>query len=224
MPEDSSIYSNKFQITLQSLLKFELISLYGRTFLAKKIKLRQKDRNFLHLGCGSNKIENWINADFFTGLKFWQHYENQPDWMLDLRFPLNCESEVWDGVFSEHTLEHLYPDRGLNLLRELYRTMKRGAWLRITVPDLKKYVNFYCYKKGDEEFLQWNTGCEAIRALSQSWGHISLWDSELLERFLTEAGFINIEEVAFREGTDPMLLHDLEARRWETLYMQAQKP
>jgi predicted SAM-dependent methyltransferase len=224
MYEDSSVYSNKFQINLRELLKFESIGLYGRLFLSRKPRLRQNEPNFLHLGCGGNKIENWVNADFFMGLKFWKNYHDRPDWMLDLRFPLNCDNNIWDGVFSEHTLEHLYPDRALNLLKELYRTMKPGAWLRITVPDLKKYINFYSRKEGDREFLQWNSGCEAIRALSQNWGHVSLWDSELLGRFLAESGFVKIQEVSFKEGADRVLLQDLEARKWETLYMEAQKP
>lgn len=219
---DYSIYSTKYQLNLKGLLRFEFISLCGRLIFHKK-PILTTDNNLLHLGCGSNKFDGWVNADFYSGIKFWKKYKNRPDWMLDLRYPLNCNDNVWDGVFSEHTLEHLYPNQALSLLKELYRTMREGAWLRISVPDLAKYVDFYCDKQIDETFKLWPTGCEAIRSLTQNWIHLSVWDSKLLLRFLQEAGFMNVWEVGFREGTDSNLLKDNEDRLWESLYMEAQK-
>ncbi|MBH8564348.1 hypothetical protein I8748_19515 [Nostoc sp. CENA67] len=60
--------------------------------------------------------------------------------------------------------------------------------------------------------------------MTQNYGHVSVWDSELLARFLKDAGFINIKEVSFMEGTDELLLKDKKDRKWESLYMEAQKP
>ena len=219
---DYNIYSTKYQLNLKGLLRFEFISLCGRLLFHKK-PILTTDNNLLHLGCGSNKFDGWVNADFYSGIKFWKKHKNRPDWMLDLRYPLNCDDNVWNGVFSEHTLEHLYPNQALSLLKELYRTMREWAWLRISVPDLAKYVDFYCNKQIDETFKLWPTGCEAIRSLTQNWIHLSVWDSKLLLRFLQEAGFMNVREVGFREGTDSNLLKDNEDRRWESLYMEAQK-
>ncbi len=221
--ENFSIYSTEYQPNLIELLKFELRSLYGRTILRPNPKLKPQGKNLLHLGCGLNRIEGWINADFFGGIKFWKKYHDQLEWMLDLRFPLNCDNNVWDGVFTEHSIEHLYPVEALNLLKELNRTMKPGAWIRITVPDLKKYVSYYCRKEVHENFSRWSTGCDAIRSLTQNYGHNSVWDSELLARFLEESGFINIKEVSFMQGTEKLLLQDSQDREWETLYMEAQK-
>ena len=75
----------------------------------------------------------------------------------------------------------------------------------------------------NEVFERWPTGCEAIRSLTQNWIHLSVWDSKLLSRFLQEAGFMNVQEVRFREGTDSKLLKDSEDRRWESLYMELKK-
>jgi predicted SAM-dependent methyltransferase len=219
---DHSIYSTKYQLSLKGLLKFEFISLYGRLVLNKKPTLINGN-NLLNLGCGLNKFTGWVNADFYSGIKFWKRHKNRPDWILDLRYPLNCDDNVWDGVFSEHTLEHLYPNQALSLLKELYRTMKEGAWLRISVPDLSKFVDYYCGKQANETFKRWSTGCEAIRSLTQNWIHLSVWDSKLLSRFLREAAFMNVQEVRFREGSDSKLFKDNEGRRWESLYMEAQK-
>jgi predicted SAM-dependent methyltransferase len=207
------------QVTLSGLLNFEIRSLFGRLFLNSKPKLQNhSNKHFLHLGCGNLKLDDWINADFFTF-----RGNNKPDWMLDLRFPLNCDDNVWDGVFTEHTLEHLYPDQAQKLLQELYRTMKPGAWIRLTVPDLKKYVAYYTGDKVNEHFNLRGTGCEAIRSLTQNYFHISLYDNLLLENCLKKSGFVNIREVNFMEGVDISLLKDKEERAWETLYMEAQK-
>ncbi|MBW2663163.1 MAG: hypothetical protein JRD93_14515 [Deltaproteobacteria bacterium] len=219
---DHSIYSTKYQLNVKGLLRFEFISLYGRLLMNKKPKF-SNDNNLLHLGCGSNKFDGWVNADFYSGIKFWKKHKNRPDWMLDLRYPLNCDNNVWDGVFSEHTLEHLYPNQALSLLKELYRTMRKGAWLRISVPDLAKYVDYYSGEQVNETFKRWPTGCEAVRSLTQNWIHLSVWDNKLLSRFLKEAGFTNIQEVGFKEGTDSKLFKDNEERSWESFYMEAKK-
>ncbi|MBU7583971.1 MAG: methyltransferase domain-containing protein [Nostoc sp. TH1S01] len=223
--KQNSIKFKYQQISLISLLRFELLSLYGRKILRPKPKLKKDSLNLLNLGCGSTIFEGWINADFFTNtVRFWERPASSRDWMLDLRYPMNCDDNVWDGVFSEHTLEHLYPHQALHLLKEIYRTMKPGAWLRVTVPDLRKYVHYYCGELVDERFNTWQTGCEAIRYLTQDNLHLSIWDCELLSSYLKEVGFINIKEVSFMEGTDTLLLKDKYKRAWETLYMEAQKP
>jgi predicted SAM-dependent methyltransferase len=206
----------RYRPTLIDSLKFEAKSLYGRTFMNSKPPLNKEGNNLLHLGCSNNKFENWINADFFNSSK-------TADWMLDLRYPLNCKDNVWDGVFTEHTIEHLYPDHVMNLLKELHRTMNTNAWIRITVPDLQKYINYYCGKEVDREFSKFRTGCEAIRTLTQDYIHLSTWDINLLTIFLEEAGFENIKEVSFMEGTNKILVKDKKERSWETLYVEAQK-
>jgi len=102
--------------------------------------------------------------------------------------------------------------------------MKPGAWLRVTVPDLRKYVNYYCGQEVNEKFHQWDTGCEAIRTLTQDYIHLSVWDNELLGKSLKESGFVNIKEVSFQQGTNRLIIKDKAERAWETLYMEAQKP
>lgn len=222
--QDYSIYSAKYRVSSSGLIKFECISFYGRLFLNKKPPICDGKYEFLHLGCGNKFFDGWVNADFFKNIKFWKKYPKRPDWMLDLRFSLNCEDNYWDGVFTEHTLEHLSPQQGQNLLKEILRTLKPGCWARLSVPDLKKYIDYYCGKESHETFKRWPTGAEAIWSLTQNYGHFSVWDSALLSRFLYEAGFVNVKEVNFLEGTDKRIIKDSEDRSWESLYMEAQKP
>jgi len=219
--DDYSLYSKKYQINLKKLIKFEIISFFGRIFLSKKPPAIDSDYKYLNLGCGSRQFDGWINADFFK-VRFWRTLKSF--WMLDLRYPLNCENNYWDGIFTEHTIEHLYPNEAQKLLKELFRTLKRGCWLRVSVPDLRKYIDYYLGKPTDEKFKKWPSGTEAVRALTQNWGHRSLWDANLLKNCLQKIGFINVKEVEYRKGKDENLIMDVEERKWESLYVEAQKP
>ena len=216
--------TQKWEGSLGGQFRFETISWLGRTFGGGKPKVKREDENLLHLGSGHNPLEGWVNADFFNyRLKFWA-IEEHPDWMLDLRYPLKCDDNVWDGVFTEHTFEHIHPHHVFNMLRELHRTMKPGAWLRIVVPDVEKYVNYYQGTQNGAEFAKWPNPTVALRTISQNFFHVSLWDGKLFTEFLEEAGFVNVEKVDFMQGSDARLLVDNPERQWESLYMEAQKP
>lgn len=202
-------------------LHFELLSLLGRLLPFRRSPPDLGAPRLVNL-CGGASVPGWVNAEFF---KIDRHFLRVPrdHWGVDLRYPLPCPSDHWDGVLSEHTLEHLCPRDGLRFLRELHRTMKPGAWARVVVPDLAKYVAAYQGSPPSPEFSQW-TGAELIWALTQNWGHRSVWDAELLGRTLREVGFVDVREVAFMEGTDARLLRDRADRAWESVYLEARKP
>jgi predicted SAM-dependent methyltransferase len=215
-------YTNSFK----ELFLFELKSFLGRKILNTTPKLKER-ANYLNLGCGSRMVEGYINADFFFKFKFWKKHVGQLEWQLDLRYPLDCPDSVFDGVFSEHTFEHLYPSQAKTLLRELYRIMKKDAYIRVTVPDIEKYVNYYIgnYTNIDlKEFdKRYETKCSAIRNISQNYYHISLWDFMELKTCLEEVGFRNISKMNFGVSNDENLTLDMPERNWETLYVEAQK-
>lgn len=215
------LFSNLYNDTFKSFLMFNLKSFLGRTFYNDPAPLKTERENFLNLGCGSIFIKDWINCDFFV----FRAGAKRPDWMQDFRYPLNCPSNALDGILSEHVIEHLVPSDSFKLLKEAYRVLKPGSYLRLSCPDLAKYIRFYNDPSSVDPIFSrnWSTGTEGIRALTQNWGHRSLWDFKLLERLLGEIGFKNIKQVRFREGADSRLLHDHESREWESLYLEAQK-
>lgn len=202
-------------------MMFNLKSFLGRIFLNREAPLKSGGENFLNLGCGSILIKDWINCDFFV----FRPGASRPDWMQDFRYPLNCPSNSIDGILSEHVIEHLVPSDSFRLLKEAYRILRPGAYLRLSCPDLEKYINFYNDPSSvDPVFKEnWSLAVEGIRALTQSWGHRSLWDFKLLEKLLKEIGFRNIKQVSFRDGADSRLFHDHASRKWESLYLEAQK-
>lgn len=216
----------EYKTNLKGLFLFELKSWLGRNFINNKPKLNDNE-NYLNLGCGSNYIDGYINADFFYRFKFWKKDILKREWQLDLRYPLNCNESLFDGIFTEHTLEHLYPDDSKKLLQELYRVLKPNAFIRITVPDIEKYVNYYMDKNENNmtgEFQKrYKTGCNGIRNITQNYFHFSAWDFEELKTNLEEIGFKDIKKMEFGITQNKKLSLDLQDRSWETLYVEAKK-
>jgi SAM-dependent methyltransferase len=207
--------------SLWSHVRFELRSWIGRQLFGRPPPALGTGDRLLNLGCGPTLFEGWVNADFFR-FRVWRLPTSF--WAVDLRYALNCPSGYWDGVYCEHTIEHLRPSQAHALFKEVFRTLKPGAWFRVSVPDLARYVRYYQGEPMDEAFGRWPLRAAAIRSVSQGWVHASVWDRELLIAALTFIGFEPVRAVDYRMGEDPRLLKDLPKRRWESLYIEARKP
>ena len=227
MQKMGDIYPNFSEPGFIDLLMFEINSWIGRNFLKNASRITStKKPLLLDLGSGTNYTEGWTHVDFYQNRirKFWKSHpeKRRQEIETDLRYPLNCPDNIVDGVYSGHTLEHLYPNHAYNLLKEIFRVLKPGCWLRINVPDLMKVINYY---NGKDEKFSFKFKAEAIANLTQNWGHHSVWDEELLSKALEINGFININSVGYgKTGSDKRLIKELELREFETLIIEAQKP
>lgn len=209
-------FGNKaFEPSLLSSLTFEATSLVGRLLSRKR---RTPEHPLLHLGCGPIILPDFENLDFYSAQwKFWKTNRIGHD----LRYTLPYSDDAFEGVFSEHMLEHLTASDAMKLLGEVHRVLKPGAIFRVIVPDLKRYIDFYQGHVPDPEFNKFANGCEALWSLTHNWGHQSCWDSQMLIQQLLDAQFVSAKETGFCKGSDSRLLQDLEERRWESVYVEA---
>jgi SAM-dependent methyltransferase len=211
---------------------FETFSYFGRVF-SRPLKLGQ-GKNYVNLGCGPNLVRGWINIDFFAAKGI--------DYAADLRYPLKIADASVDGIFSEHTLEHLaYPDAD-RLLGECHRIMKPGTRFRIVVPDVSLFISNF--NSGDNAwFAEWErlyftastdaerrqrrlgSPLEALSFVTQEYGHRSCWDFQTLSNHLRKIGFVDIVHCDFMKGSDPSLLVDQDEadRKFVSLYVEAAK-
>ena len=210
--------------------KFEFRSNLGR-LLSSNLKLNTKKINYLNLGSGNTYKDNFINVDFFGNKMI--------DYGMDLRFPFKIESNSIDGIFSEHTFEHLSHQEVDNALSECYRILKAEAKIRIIVPDLSILIERYC-SNDDVWFQKWHdlvlkdpsrhymrkyfTNMFAINFTASYYHHKSCWDFESLKKVLTSNGFVNIEKCNYNLGTPELLIDsDSEDRKLVSIYIEGKK-
>jgi len=218
MTENDGFLSTKYKMTSREIFKFELKSLIGRFFL----KFRNFDdfsKQYLNIGCGSNKIDNFLNLDFYNKSIIFKK-KMDPEVQHDLRFPLPFSSERFSGIFSEHVLEHLYPDEAFNLLKEIYRCLKIGGTLRVSLPNTEKMItNYYENNLSDTNF---RTRGESINRL-YAWGHKAHYDADFVIYLLEVIGFEDVKETKFLQGKDASLFAEQPLRKPYSFYVEGTK-
>ena len=180
--------------------------------------------NLLNLGCGPHIYPGWVNADDYAPKRRLRQRSFRPNWTLDITRRWRCADNYWDGMFTEHVIEHLSYAEAVVVFRESLRTLRPGAWLRISVPDLARYVDFYKHKLATEEFHPFPHRALALSFLTQMHSHKSVWDADLMSRILSELGFVDISVVSFGNGTDMRVIKDDPDKKQESMYIEARKP
>lgn len=173
----------------------------------------------LHLGCGHNLKQGWVNIDLGSGA----------DLTLDLREALPFAEYSCAVVYAEHVLEHFdYPEGARFLVQECYRVMERGGVFSLGVPDaswpLLEYAGVqrqnYFEKAGLLWHPQWcQTEMEHLNYHFRQGGeHLFAYDFDTLKKLLDWAGFVQIRRRSFDEQLDS------QERELGTLYVDACKP
>jgi predicted SAM-dependent methyltransferase len=194
--------------------------------------LKRQDFRGLHLGCGPNRFEEWLNADVDP--------LSRCDIILDAtkRFPLPQGSS--SAIFLEHMLEHLDLGGGFRCLSECQRVLRPGGVIRLSVPDLGRLIRFYEEDTREgREYLAFATN-HFVRprpfVLSKAlvlnlffgrrWGHQVMYDLDLMKQLLRLAGFEAVHEEAMFASSHPALCGletDDYAHRFESIVVEATK-
>jgi predicted SAM-dependent methyltransferase len=200
----------------------ELKSYLGRTF-SSPLQVNPTDNNFFNFGCGQVPLKGFINVDFYSFFG-----NSNLDYQTDFRHPLNVAEEVADGIFTEHMVEHLSYEEAQLFFSECHRILKVGGVLRVVCPDVSKFIAAYCDPNTHASFLRSEaplvtTPMEALSDITQNWKHRSAWDFETMAHYLKKSGFSSVRHCSFKEGSLETLLVDLEARKVQSLYVEAVK-
>ena len=203
--------------------------------LTRPFKVRQYLKKHpepkLHLGCGPNFKEGWLNADKF---------DSRADIYLNAYHRMPFSDQTFFYLYSEHTLEHLKITKVKFFLEECLRILKPGGIFRITVPDLellaKKYVEkdktfFEPYlqkyepkrKSGKAKYWMVRSPGGIINTLATRhfFHHRWFYDFETLSACAKEVGFKDCLRKSFNQTEANVLKNmDRQERAHETLYVE----
>jgi predicted SAM-dependent methyltransferase len=115
-------------------------------------------------------------------------------------------------------IEHISWREGLFMLQECRRVLKPNGTVRIATPDLEVIIGLL-NRKGDplnERYIKWITdrylkglnlykACFVVNNAFYDWGHQLLYDGDLLETAMQEAGFTNTRRCFPGESDDENL-------------------
>jgi predicted SAM-dependent methyltransferase len=147
----------------------------------------------LHLGCGPLALPGWVNIDN-------QRYPGV-DKVLDLRKGLPYKDVSF--VFAEHFVEHLAYDDALKLMREARRVLRDDGVLRLSTPNLDwVWVTHYRLDAPEDQQV---AACFYLNRAFHGWGHQFLYNERTLAATLRDAGFANVQRVAYGESEHPEL-------------------
>jgi len=192
----------------------------------------------LHLGCGEQALEGWLNADLVP--------RHPSVVILDARRPFPLPDQSFEVVFSEHLIEHLTYEEGRHMLVEARRILMPGGVLRIATPDLRFLIDLYSPSQTplQRRYVDWALGhasltdpggrreVAVINNFFRAWEHRFIYDFATLSALLRRSGFEQIEECEVGASRLPELcgleshgkVIPEEFSRLETFVVEARKP
>ncbi|MDF3056762.1 MAG: hypothetical protein K0R17_977 [Rariglobus sp.] len=167
-------------------------------------------RPSIHIGCGLNQLEGWLNSDLSPELSSILPLD------VTRRFPFPNAS--FEYIFSEHMIEHVSFVDARRMLAECRRILRPGGIIRIATPDLAKVVGLYVTPAPADviSYLAWSRPrhaipgpgadrCHVINSLFYGHGHRFIYDEETLAAVLREAGFHSVERRQPGESSRPAM-------------------
>jgi|TARA_B110000305_G_C19087264_1_gene469087 predicted SAM-dependent methyltransferase len=175
----------------------------------------------IHIGCEFKIGENWKNYDIsyvsvfekipIIGKIVTFNIRRYPGEVKygDISNSIFCEESKADNIFCSHTLEHMPLENMKNALKNIYTMLKPNGCFRIIVPSLKARVEHYI-KNEDADFFLEKIGMgqkkyrkkfvEKLRGLFGNSLHLWMYDEKSMEKYLSEAGFVNIKKCKFQDS------------------------
>lgn len=123
---------------LFNLIKHTYISFLQLSCYPKWIRLKKQKKILLDIGSGNRKGKNgWITIDLNKGA----------DIIHDLRKGIPLPENSVDRIYASHVLEHIPYRELISLLSEIFRVLKKGGELSVSVPDASLFINAYVNKE-----------------------------------------------------------------------------
>jgi len=144
---------------------------------------------------------------------------------LDLtNLPTPYADNQFDGIYSEHFIEHMYKYQGINFFKEALRILKPGGTIRTVWPPyefVEKLVSNEWLTADEEEFVEHYHAFYVVKhkfapkgnkhrskreqcalgLLYQQGEHLHIWSIQEMLDTLKELGFKTVKQCKYQEST-----------------------
>jgi ubiquinone/menaquinone biosynthesis C-methylase UbiE len=143
----------------------------------------------VNIGCGKNKIPNWINIDKSVNIK--------PDIISEAN-SLPFKNNSCEIIYASHILEYFDWEEAKNvILPEWYRILKDSGIIRLAVPDFFSISKLYQAGFDLSFFIGPLYG--KINLNNEKIYHKCAYDENILTNLLVKCGFKNIRRWNWKE-------------------------
>lgn len=155
----------------------------------------------LHLGCGTIKLEGFVNIDIKKTAA--------ADRIMDVR-KLDYPDNSVEIIYASHILEHFPPDKIEDILREWYRVLQKGGKAVIVVPNFDKFVSRYIFFRWiDRNKEKTNILLKELTAGEPDYNfedyHKIIFNPEKFKNLVGAAGFREIKRINLKSKSFPIL-------------------
>jgi len=220
-----------------TMLRAELDLLMLRIWCAVNPSYHRKVRELatrrglrVHLGCGNDLKQGWINVDCYPPTA----ESDEEILVFDVRRALPFADQSVATIYSEHFFEHLpFEVVRRTILPECFRVLEAGGSIRVGVPDGEYFVRGYTdleAGQADPEYeshLRDRTPMVFLNEMARGSSHYYLYDYATLERIFRDAGFGDLRRGRAGDSPNPEF-SDLDMREaWRaatTVYVEGRRP
>lgn len=150
----------------------------------------------LHIGCGANHLEGWLNTELCP---------HGREIFLDATEAFPLPSNTFAFVYSEHMIEHIPYRQARAMVKECFRILRPGGVIRVVTPDLvflksllnsdltpfqNAYIDYSVQQYAIEDGA--GSGVHVFNHFMRAWGHQFIYDQPSLNRLVAEAGFVDL--------------------------------
>lgn len=172
----------------------------------------------VHLGCGSDIKEGWLNIDLLDAPRPAGHSQAAASTILinyDLRRGLPLEDECSAFIYSSHFFEHLSFRDGVRLMHACYHALQPGGTFRMAMPNFKEAFRAYVHDDTAYFALIPDASLGATRhahdvslvdyinySVYQFGEHKCIYDEDKLLLVLRRLGFKSVVRSSYQESVD----------------------
>ena len=149
----------------------------------------------LHLGCGGQYLEGWINIDNY---EYQNNDSSRGGCRLDLKMDirqLDVADDSVDRILLVHVIEHFVRWETLRLLRTFFCKLRNGGTLVMEHPDLDGCIDWYLSNKKSIRTPLGELNMGFTQFYGNQWDkldyetHRYVWTKGEMKHILEEIGF-----------------------------------